>query len=1421
LGGLNGVQYNAGSASGNYERENANFLKIFSGEVLTTFNRETIFKDLTMKRSISSGKSASFPITGRFSSRYHRPGDFITGQGNKGMIGEKIITIDDLLIADASIYDLDEAKLLEEIGIAFARKSNDYKRQTLYRILDDPNYTISDEFGNQSTIELMKEYVDDLAKEISAKAGKTKVDESDIANARKMAKDLMSDVPTMTSQVPNLHIAMDMDVFNDVIRENANLFQLLIDDVRLNPDDYAGKSPAQVLSDILDKKIVELTASETTGQVARDRVVRTRNMAEQLTDNLYTLVWKPTTLMSFKYTSRNVTEGWQRVFASGIEFARDSDLSVREVLGGGFERGVVTRARSRMKQDANAKAASIVFNQEYPALSKEAKLLYKDIDNALSGSSDSLSSNLAQVVENSKLTLDNYGRMSQEVSNEATREALRQMDAVPFRLSDDIEVDNDIAKELYDSILTGDIKNVRNIIVSTTEGPVFDTLRVMQERVREQYDTLNAVKLRKDYDTDVPPKLREYIESTLDSFRGIDDSIQNAVHTTLTRALTRGKIDELVINGTVNRKIIAAGTDEFEIIPGVFLDGFRAGPIGQIMAKESSAAQNNMRTIFDSQRLADSRFINGQVRERTITPDNRIWAPAAADFANHHMNDFVAQKFIDTDDLQEVVAWAKSSDPKAVKWRETKKFDSARYSTAGVQDAIERLVTEIKFTVDNILPKVGIDGNVVDGIEDVTGKTTDLVPGLRIKAKNGTLTAADMLKIPEAQRASVRGNELTALGPNKFRNVWAGVVGKIFDVIGTKPEDALVRHPFYNMMYKAEGKRRGKLLLEQGYTPEQIQKMSGEIQTQSHKFAYKMLMERLYSIERYTDPGHLLRFISPFYMAKQNSNRFWFGYALRNPSAAARYFMIYQSPARVFSVEDENGAEVKTVNPFNAQDITVKVTVPGAVAKFFGADIPEGVSFNTPISSFDLINNGYIPFVPEAGGPLVDVGAATVLNSLSGKDYDPELFLTKMGVDPEFLRKKLFPYYKSQQDMSTSEVLLSIAISPNSWMRSLAASEIPVISDVIGAIDPMATERYNRRVIVAYNDIFAKWDSERDPYNPEPLTDEKRAEMLSQAMGAATQMNFAEAMFSAFGYVAAPKFATEQEELRKDLRIMKQDAVNNGLSEDHGLLEFINQYGFERASVAQFTPREQNPYGFMSTPQTLNNLNKYSDAFANAYGEVGETKVAGAMLNAGDPVKDYSAVANSKLYSSNVTGIGAVKAKLTDPNEAARELEISQGFKAQFAAKDYFDAQVASGELSEKDAKQRYKDAKAVIAQRYPAWLAESGTMNTQKANNNVKAIFRFLGNEKYINGVVKNNEDVQKAVYFYMVARKSLVSARMQVDSNPNASIDSEKFSDVQFMQKQIVDDLTKQVPGFGKFFQYYLENDPLSFDAEIVSID
>lgn len=578
-------------------------------------------------------------------------------------------------------------------------------------------------------------------------------------------------------------------------------------------------------------------------------------------------------------------------------------------------------------------------------------------------------------------------------------------------------------------------------------------------------------------------------------------------------------------------------------------------------------------------------------------------------------------------------------------------------------------------------------------------------------------------------------------------------------------------------------------------------------------------MERLYSIERYTDPGYTMRFISPFYMAKQNSNRFWFGYAMRNPQAASRYFLIYQSPAKVFSVEDENGKQVTTVNPFDAQDVSIKFQMPVSVAKLFGKDIPEGTMATFNISQFDLINNGYFAFLPELGGPMIDVGAGAILSSASGKSYDPELFLVNMGFDPEFLRKKLFPYYKNQEGLSKGDVLLSMALQAPSWLRTIAAGGIPVVSDVASIFNPKATDQFNRRVINVYKEKFAAWDSARDPFNPEPLTDEVRRELLAESVAATTQMSFAEALFSFTGPVGAPKFVTRQEELRKDLRLYQQEAIKNGGTADDGLYAFINDYGYQRAGVAEFTPREMNPYGFLSTPQTVRNLNKYSTPFGNAYGDVGATKVAGAMLNVGDPVEDYSMVANNKLYNSKASGIGAVKSQVTDPEAVARELEINQGYKLQFMYKDYYDASVAAGTMTQKQADGAYKAAKYDISQRYPAWKSVSGEFDNQKSQNNVKAIFKFIEDPEYVNDVVKNNE-LQGSVYKFMVERRGLVQERLSIDANPDANIDSAKFDSIRVKRDNLVKEIVAEVPEFADFFKYYLENDPLSFSGEIARL-
>ena len=85
------------------------YLKLFSGEMFKGFQRNTIARDLVQKRTLTSGKSMQFIYTGRTTAEYHVPGQSILGNDQKAPpVAEKTITIDDLLISSAFVYELDE-----------------------------------------------------------------------------------------------------------------------------------------------------------------------------------------------------------------------------------------------------------------------------------------------------------------------------------------------------------------------------------------------------------------------------------------------------------------------------------------------------------------------------------------------------------------------------------------------------------------------------------------------------------------------------------------------------------------------------------------------------------------------------------------------------------------------------------------------------------------------------------------------------------------------------------------------------------------------------------------------------------------------------------------------------------------------------------------------------------------------------------------------------------------------------------------------------------------------------------------------------------------------------------------------------------------------------------------------------------------
>jgi len=101
-----GLINNAGG--GAFAGDNAMFLKVWAGEVLTAFRKSTVFEALHKVRTISSGKTASFPIIGVNSATYHTPGNQIIGTQQK--VAEATINIDDKLISSVFLADIDEAK---------------------------------------------------------------------------------------------------------------------------------------------------------------------------------------------------------------------------------------------------------------------------------------------------------------------------------------------------------------------------------------------------------------------------------------------------------------------------------------------------------------------------------------------------------------------------------------------------------------------------------------------------------------------------------------------------------------------------------------------------------------------------------------------------------------------------------------------------------------------------------------------------------------------------------------------------------------------------------------------------------------------------------------------------------------------------------------------------------------------------------------------------------------------------------------------------------------------------------------------------------------------------------------------------------------------------------------------------------------
>lgn len=119
-----------GQKAGGADNAKELFLKTFTGEVLTAFNANNIAMPLHRVRTISSGSSAQFPLTGIATTATLAAGNEVSPSAIAH--SEKVVNINDLLTSSVFIAKIDEAMnhydvrsiYSSEIGAALAKAAD-------------------------------------------------------------------------------------------------------------------------------------------------------------------------------------------------------------------------------------------------------------------------------------------------------------------------------------------------------------------------------------------------------------------------------------------------------------------------------------------------------------------------------------------------------------------------------------------------------------------------------------------------------------------------------------------------------------------------------------------------------------------------------------------------------------------------------------------------------------------------------------------------------------------------------------------------------------------------------------------------------------------------------------------------------------------------------------------------------------------------------------------------------------------------------------------------------------------------------------------------------------------------------------------------------------------------------------------------
>ena len=816
-------------------------------------------------------------------------------------------------------------------------------------------------------------------------------------------------------------------------------------------------------------------------------------------------------------------------------------------------------------------------------------------------------------------------------------------------------------------------------------------------------------------------------------------------------------------------KIKRAGEEPLNVISPsgktVNAEGAFGGPSGLLTRQESSSARSlNWLTeqqaylAFDAAKGARSPLFKGRLSEArdVVQPTDPQYFNEMANFANNRLrNDQLAMRILEGQGDSEIAGWLRTKG----------KFYLREIDADIKSDEIMDHIAQARARIYRIFPDQQMRSLIAR--EELAPEQFDLL--MRGNPNLPTI----------AGRQIMEDNFL--YGSGAIRKSFDEFTNKLFQIIGSTPEDNLVAWPFYNKLYARALQREVNLAEGLGKNI-QDEELIIQMQRSAHAQALKTTNATLYRIANNTGMSSALRFLIPFFNAQYNAVKVYGRLLFQDPSRIARASQIWNLPNRVATVVDDEGNQVPPGAPPSKQQF-ILLTIPENLRNSFG--IPKGYQVSIPKNSLNVFLQGENPLAPAFGLP-VTISMSSFANNRPEVVEDARAWLTKaVGEEgANTIMSSILPFGRPAQ---------------KPWDLLLPASARKIVATQA----ELGNEAFGNATISAYKSLLYNWDQEGRIGKQPTFKDALRLAKDIYNIRIATNLVLP------FTFTFRPEWQVIVDDYRRALTdpIIGRERVDDYILGKYGDIGYL-----------MTAPTSKNVTGVLQTPNAVRNSKEFSRLMAKM-DDLNTPGLVGFLANFGTTTDKYSDAAANYFRNRQVRPGGNYKFTETRAaDEVLKDREISLGWTTyikEIQKRDALLKKEGISSINSKRAQQLGYTAKWEafvdgLKDYYPSWGEEKefGTSDFNKTKRYVKGLTTIVQNNKWMDKYGKST--TMEALSDYIVNRQWLAK---QLDKRKEMygtrSLTSEYNADLKKRWDDYILDMKLYSSGFSDVYSRYLEND------------